>query len=197
MRGTDCNQDRVFKRREIAALANLQFLLEITGEIVVSRELNGWRKWGVSLHEDFTRRFAAASASGDLREKLEGAFACSEIGQMQGEIGVDDSDECHVRKMQTLGDHLRADEDVDLASAKISQCFAIRFLARHGICIHAAHDGLRKNLRNRGFHFLGAESVIDQRVLAARRAFLSHRSSVPAQVTAQSSGDRWLPMKGE
>src|SRR5947208_892090 len=120
MRGTDCNQDRVFKRREIAALAKLQFLLEITGEIVVSRELNGWRKWGVSLHEDFTRRFAAASAPGDLREQLERSFACSEIGQMQSEIGIDDSDKRHVRKMQTFGDHLRAHQNVDLASAKIS-----------------------------------------------------------------------------
>jgi hypothetical protein len=48
---------------------------------------------------------------------------------MQGEIGVDDTDKRHVREMQAFRDHLCADENIDLASAKIPQRFAIRFLA--------------------------------------------------------------------
>ena len=71
------------------------------------------------------------TALSDLCEKLKRAFARSKIGQMQSEIGVDDSDQRYIREMKTLGDHLRADEDVDLTRAKISQRFAIRFLARH------------------------------------------------------------------
>ena len=121
----------MFEGRKIAALAEFEFLLEIAGEIVVTRELNRRTEWRVSLHENFSRRFAASSASGDLREKLKGAFACAEIWQMQREIGINDSDQRYVRKMQPFGDHLRADEDVDLAGAKISQRFAICFLARH------------------------------------------------------------------
>src|SRR5437773_9755053 len=114
------DQDGVFERREIAALAELEFLLEITGEIMVPRKLNRWTKRRVRLNEDFSGGFAASGTACNLREKLKGAFACAEIGQMQGEIGVDDSDESHVWEMQTFGDHLCPDEDVDLAGAKIS-----------------------------------------------------------------------------
>ena len=117
---TDRDQDRVFEWREIAALAKLELLLEIAGEIVVARKLNRWTERRVSLHENFARRLAAAGAAGDLGEKLKRAFAGAEIRQMQSEIGVDDPDERHVWKMQTFRDHLCADEDVDLAGAKIS-----------------------------------------------------------------------------
>ncbi len=110
----------MFEWREIAAFTELELLLEIAGEIVMSRELNRGAERRVSLYENLTRCLAAASASSDLCEKLESAFAGAEIGQMQGEIGVDDSDQCHVRKMQAFRDHLCADENVDLAGAKIS-----------------------------------------------------------------------------
>src|SRR6266568_1742306 len=120
MRGAGADQDRVFERGKIAALTELQFLLEVTGEIVVPCKLNRRTKRRVSLHKNFARRFAAAGAPGDLREKLERSFACSEIGQMQCKIGVNNPDQRHIWKMQTLGDHLRADEDVDLGGAKIS-----------------------------------------------------------------------------
>ena len=120
MSRTHGDQDRVFEWREIAAFAELKLLLEIAGEIVVTSELYRWTKRRVSLDENFAGCLAAASASGHLCEKLESAFAGAEIGQMQGEIGVDDTDKRYVREMQTFGDHLCADENVDLASAKIS-----------------------------------------------------------------------------
>ena len=67
---------------------------------------------------------------------------------MQREIGVDDSDKRYIREMQAFRDHLCADENIDLAGAKISQRFAIRFLARHRIGVHAAHHRFGKNLRD-------------------------------------------------
>src|SRR5262249_51291800 len=118
------DQDRVFERREIAALAELELLLEIAGEIMVTCELNRWRERRVGLHEDFARCLAASSASGDLCEKLERAFASAEVGQMQREIGVDDADQRYVWKMQAFGDHLGADQNIDLAGPKTLQRFA-------------------------------------------------------------------------
>src|SRR5881396_16834 len=114
MSRTHGDQDCVFEWREIAAFTKLQFLLEIAGEIVVARKLNRGAERRVSLHENLTKCLAAASASGHLCEKLESAFAGAEIGEMQGEIGVDDSDQRHVREMQTFSDHLCTNEDVDL-----------------------------------------------------------------------------------
>src|SRR5262245_23495175 len=116
---------------------------------------------------------------------------------MQGEIGVDDSNKRHIRKMKSLRDHLCAHEDIDLTRAEISQGFAIRFLARHRVCIHPTDDSLWKDLRHDRLDPLRAKSRVNERVLSARRTFLWHRSGVPAQVTAQPSRQRGIPMKGE
>src|SRR5205085_2693597 len=115
MRRSHRNQDGVFERWKIATLAKFQLLLKIAGEIVVARELDRWTKRRVSLHENFTLCFAAAGATRDLSEQLKCTLARAEIRQVQRKIGVDDSDQGHVWKMQTFRNHLRADQDVDLA----------------------------------------------------------------------------------
>src|SRR6476620_390322 len=120
MSRTHGDQDRVFEWREITSFAELELLLEISGEIMVPRKLNRGTERRVRLHENFAVCLAAAGASCHLCEKLESAFAGAKIGKMQREIGVDDTDKRHVRKMQTFRDHLSANENIDLAGAKIS-----------------------------------------------------------------------------
>ena len=110
----------MFEWREIATFAEFELLLEIPSEIMVPRKLNRGTERRVRLHENLARCLAASGASGDLCEKLESTFAGAEIRQMEGEIGVDDSDQCHVREMQAFRDHLCADENIDFAGAKIS-----------------------------------------------------------------------------
>ena len=104
---------------------------------------------------------------------------------MQREVGVDNSDQRHVREVEALGDHLGADEDVDLAGAKSLERFAIRILARHRIGVHPAHDRVGENLGDVRLDFLGAEAGIDQRVLRTGRAFFRHGGRVAAQMTGQ------------
>ena len=65
------------------------------------------------------------------------------------------------------------------------QRFAIRILARHGIGIHPPNDCVRENLRDVGLHFLCAETGIDERVLAASRAYFRNGRGVAAQMAAQ------------
>src|SRR6267378_1584727 len=120
MRGADCDQNGVFERRKVAAFPKLQLLLKVTGEIVMPRKLDRRTKGRVGLHENFTQRFAATGPPRHLGEQLKSSFARPEIGKMQRQIGVDDSDQGHVWKMQTLGDHLCSDQDVDLPGAEIS-----------------------------------------------------------------------------
>src|SRR5262245_29424267 len=154
---------------------------------MVACKLNRWRKWSVSLDENFAGCLAAASASGHLRKKLKRAFACAEIREVQGEIGVDNTDERYIREMQAFRDHLCADENIDLACAKIPQRFTIRFLARHRIGVHSAHHRFWENLGDACFHFLSAEAVVNQRVLSTGGTFLWNSGGVPAQMTAQSA----------
>src|ERR1700688_419653 len=98
--------------------------------------------------------------------------------------------------MKTFRDHLRANEDVDLAGAKIKERVAVRLFTRHRVRIHAAHGRVWENLRNGRFHFLGAEAGIDQRILATGRTFLWHSGGMTAQMTAQPSCDRGMSMEG-
>ena len=64
------------------------------------------------------RRLAAAGAADDLREQLKRPLRRAEIRQAEADVGRDDADERHRRKVVPLGDHLRADEDVDRRRAR-------------------------------------------------------------------------------
>src|SRR4029453_13530738 len=105
---------------------------------------------------------------------------------MQRKVGVDNSDKRDIRKMQTFRDHLGADEDVDLAGTKGMQRFAVSVFARHRIGIHSPNDCFGEDRGNVRLHFFGAESGVDERVLAALRTALWHRRAMAAEVTAET-----------
>src|SRR5262249_15841784 len=74
------------------------------------------------LHENAAPFIAAAGAAGDLGDELKRPLGCSQITKMERRIGVNDADERHIREIETLGDHLRAEQDFYLAGAKPRQC---------------------------------------------------------------------------
>src|ERR1035437_353370 len=96
------------------------------------------------LHKNFAFHIAATGATGDLREKLEGAFARSKIRLMQRGVRVNDADERDVREMQPFRDHLRADENVNFARTKIAEDVAVIVLALHRVGVHALDTRLGK-----------------------------------------------------
>src|SRR5450755_2288464 len=115
----DAADGRIFK-----LFAELDFLFVKTVEVVAARVLDRRMKRRERLHKHLALDVAATGATGDLREQLEGAFARAKIRLVQREVGVNDADERDVRKVQPLRDHLRADEDVNFARAKIAEHFA-------------------------------------------------------------------------
>src|SRR5664280_1444132 len=108
------------------------------------RVLDGRMKRRERLHKNLALHVAATGASGNLREKLEGAFARSKIRLMQRGVRVNDADERDVRKMQPLRNHLRADKDVNFPCAKIAENAAIIVLPLHRVGIHAFDTRLGK-----------------------------------------------------
>ena len=66
----------------------------------------------------FSTPCPATGAARDLSEQLEGPLARAEVRQVQREVRVNDADQRHVREVQALRDHLRADEHVELAASK-------------------------------------------------------------------------------
>ena len=70
----------------------------------------------IGLHEAAPDEARAPGTARDLMQKLECALGGARIGAMrQAEIAVDDADEGEARKVVTLGDDLRADDDVEFA----------------------------------------------------------------------------------
>ena len=81
---------------------------------------------------------AAAGAPGHLREQLKRPLGGAEVRQPEPDIGRDDADERDVREIVALGDHLRADEHVELAAAKAVQQIGETAPPAHRVAIDAA-----------------------------------------------------------
>src|SRR5207237_2674307 len=89
-------------------------------------------------------------------------------------------------EMQPLRDHLRPDQDINVARAKCAQRFAIRFLSGHRVGIHSFYSRIRKNLSDERFHLFRSEADVSQRLLAALRTFLRNRGGVSAKMIIQT-----------
>jgi len=136
--------------------AEFDFLFVKTVEVVAARVLDGRMKRRERLHKHLTLDITATGATGDLREQLEGPFARAKIRLMQREIGVNNAHERDIRKMQPFRDHLRADEDIDLARAKIAKDLSIIILALHRVGVHALDPGFWKKFGECFLNFLSA-----------------------------------------
>ncbi|MCY1242258.1 hypothetical protein D9M72_552100 [compost metagenome] len=71
---------------------------------------------------------------------MEGSLGCPRIAIGQAEIGIDDADQRHQRKVVSLGDELRADDDVRFA-ARNGVEFQPQPLDAHEV--RGEHDGAR------------------------------------------------------
>ena len=77
---------------------------------------------------------------------------------MQRHVGIHDSDQGHIRKMQAFGDHLRAQEHIDFSDPEIAEdAFEIVF-ALERIGIHPPNAGVREKLGQRLFNTLCSQT---------------------------------------
>jgi hypothetical protein len=126
-------------------LADIEFLGDEAVEVVVSCELDGGAVRGGGLDDDFSGHRSAAGAAGDLGEELEGAFAGAEVGGVEGEVGVEDADEGDVGEVESFGDHLGAEENVDLFGAEVAEGVAEGVFSAGGVGVEAGDFGGGKN----------------------------------------------------
>ena len=75
----------------------------------------------VGLDQHTPRVVTTSGATRYLHEQLRHAFAGAKIDTKQTTVRVEDSNQCHVRKMVALGEHLGADEDIDPSCLHIGQ----------------------------------------------------------------------------
>src|SRR5688572_1548724 len=94
--------------------------------------------------------------TGNLSEQLEGTLAGAEVREIHGDVGVNYTDQCHERKIETLGDHLRAEQDIDFATLDAAENIVMRPFRRRRVYIHPRDARLRKCLHDLALDLLRA-----------------------------------------
>ena len=107
------------ERRIAGALAQLDLArierLAVAGDQRLHHRMLGLMRLQIA---DAAARLAAGAAD-HLMQKLEGALAGARIAVAEAEIGIDDADQIEPRKMMTLGDELRADDQSNRPSRHV------------------------------------------------------------------------------
>ena len=66
----------------------------------------------VGLHDHQSAFLSASGSARDLRDQLKGSLARTVVWNVQTDIRRDHADQPHIVKIQSLGDKLRADENI-------------------------------------------------------------------------------------
>ena len=107
------------------------------------------------LHEHAAALRASARSARDLGDQLKRSLRRAEVGQMQGRIGIDYADQRHIREVESLGNHLGAQEDPHFAGAKIGQRSFVAPMTLHRVGIHPETRYAGKSRPHLGFQALG------------------------------------------
>ncbi len=145
-------------RRILHRLPEVQLLLEEAGVVLPAGVLDAVVLGEERLDDRLAANLAAAGAAGDLRQQLERSLPCPEIRQAEADVGRDHADERHARKVMALGDHLRADEDVELASGEPRQQRGDRAAPADRVAVDARDARAGKSLADLRLDALGAEA---------------------------------------
>ena len=95
------------------------------------------------LNQYLARSFSASSASRDLQNDLRRVFRCAEIGTHKPSVGTKNADECDVRKVVPLGEHLCTDKDRRATGWNLQQLRSY-LPAAHRIAVDAHHRYVRE-----------------------------------------------------
>ena len=126
--------------------------------------------WRERLHQHFASQRSTSRAAGYLRQKLKSPFRRAEIGNVQSHVGIHHADQRDVGEVKPLGDHLRAQENVDQTATKGVEDAAVAARPAHRITVHPANDVSGELLLDLYLQLLRAQSLVTNLALAALRA---------------------------
>jgi len=105
---------------------------QLVGEpaVVVRRQCLVDRMIGkVGLHDDSAREIGASGATRDLHQQRDKPFGCTKVGAVERIVGAEHADERKPGEVVSLGEHLRAHENIDFAGMNAG--YAQFFTATH------------------------------------------------------------------
>jgi len=146
----------------------LHLLLNKSIPVVPAGKLNRRLAGQKGLNQNPPSFFASSGPSGRLTNQLERPLIRPKIRQRKRRVRTDNPHQRYVGKVQPLGQHLRARQNINAPLRKILQQPVIVF-ARHCIAVNPPQTRLRQFV----FHFF----------FQTLRAQPNHRHSLPAQRT--------------
>ena len=114
--GGDDDRRQPSERRHRRFAPGLGFRRVEARDVAADQSGDDWRLRVVGLDQHAPGLVAAPGASGDLLDLLEAALGGAQVTALQGQVGIDHPDQGQIGEVVALGDQLRADDDVDLAS---------------------------------------------------------------------------------
>ncbi len=160
------------ERRIVHPAAKAQFLVGEALVVVPCGVLDGVVLRKIRLQDHAAGRRAAAGASRDLRDELERSLGGAEVREAEREVGAHDPDERDAVHVVAFGDHLRADQNVELARMQLRKHAFKIVPAADGIAIEPRDARLRKHGVQQLFQPLRARPEELDVVAAALRARL-------------------------
>src|SRR5262249_2874069 len=123
----------------------------------------------ITLDHNLSRFAAASGTAGHLSQQLKRSLGRAEVGQRKRRVGANDTDEGNARKVVSLRNHLRADQNVDVPAAESAEhAFEIAAVP-HRVAVSAADACIRINLYELGLEpFRSLAHIMDVLALALR-----------------------------
>ena len=133
-------------------------------------------------------QFPTPGAPRNLCEQLKGALRGSEVGQVQRGICIDHADERHVRKVESLRDHLRTDDQIEFAFVQRGQRALEVFFAAHRIAIEPTDPCRREHAVQQLFQLFRTSAKEIYILTAAVDARFRYWGGVSAIVAFHAAG---------
>src|SRR5688500_2240880 len=90
-----------------------------------------------SLDQHPTTFSASSRSAGHLTQKLKTPLRRAKIRKIDSDVRIDDAHQCDVRKVESLGNRLRSEKNVDFSSGDAVEYSSVSPLSAGGIEVHS------------------------------------------------------------
>ncbi len=140
------------------------------------------------LDQDPALLLPSSGPAGNLNQKRKGPFGTAEIGEIETVVGIDNPDQCHIWKIMPFGEHLCADQDINLAGQNRVDQPLVSPLGGCRIPIHAGNATPGHMPHQVLFKPFGATPLRHQVMPAATRADIWRHLVIITVVAEQLAG---------
>ena len=120
-----------------------------------------------------------------LRHHHECMLIGSEVGIVEHRVGIEDAYHRHAVEVQSLRNHLRADEHIGSPRGKVTDEPLVGVARASGVEVHASNAGFGEEIAQLVFNLLGAIAAASQVGAFARRTTRGHGVGVAAIMAGQ------------